>query len=162
MCCVSRIVWRTLQVLTLRNETESTTSSTSSLPVPESAPEAADEPTRASREAVKEEVVRQREIFERYLRVADANDTESHGDILVGEIERARTEMREAEDRMRMLIAYGRGFITPQPYPLKTLAAAAGMSISGTRSAYTDDETVAVAARIGRRPRHTRNVDATP
>lgn len=60
--------------------------------------------------------------------------------------------MREAEDRMRMLIAYGREFVTPQPYPLKALAAAAGMSISGTRGAYTFDETVAVAERIERRP----------
>lgn len=122
------------------------------LPIPESAPAGADEPTRASREAVREEVVRQREIFERFLRVSDAGGAEPHGDILVNEIDRARTEMREAEDRMRMLIAYGREFIAPQPYPLKMLAAAAGMSISGTRGAYTDDEVREVADRIGRRP----------
>ncbi|MFG1635878.1 hypothetical protein [Pseudonocardia alni] len=42
--------------------------------------------------------------------------------------------------------------MTPQPYPFKALAAAAGMSISGTRGAYTSDETVAVAERIGHRP----------
>ncbi|GAB3617787.1 hypothetical protein GCM10027416_23440 [Okibacterium endophyticum] len=120
------------------------------LPVPGSAPDDADEPARASKEAVRDEVIRQREVFERYLR--EAEGAGSHADVLVGEIDRARTEMREAEDRLRMLIAYGREFITPQPYPLKRLAEAAGMSISGTRSAYTSDEILAVAERIGREP----------
>lgn len=122
------------------------------LPVPPAAPPDADDPARAGQEAVREEVVRQREILQRYLRVADGGGEPPHVDVLLNEIDRARTEMREAEDRMRMLIAYGREFVTPRPYPLKTLAAAAGMSISGTRSAYTSDETVAVAERVGRRP----------
>lgn len=123
------------------------------LPLPEPATAEADEPARASREAVIAAVRTQRETFERYLRVADSTDGQPpHGDILLNELERARSEMREAEDRMRMLIAYAREFITPRPYPLKELAAAAGMSISGTRSAYTSDEVLAVAERIGRHP----------
>ncbi|WP_130797982.1 hypothetical protein [Streptomyces otsuchiensis] len=131
------------------------------LPLPASAPEDADEPARAAQEAVKAEISSQREVFERYLRVADGAGAEPpHGDVLLNEIDRARTEMREAEDRMRMLIAYGREFITPQPYPLKALAAAAGMSISGTRSAYTSDETVSVAERTGRRPAPSRTATA--
>lgn len=121
------------------------------LPMPDPAPHDADEPNRAAREAMRGEVARQREVFEHYLRTADAAD-EAHGGFLALEIDRARTEMRDAEERMRMLIAYGREFISPQPYPLKTLAEAAGMSISGTRSAYTVDEIAAVAARIGRQP----------
>ena len=41
---------------------------------------------------------------------------------------------------MRLLIAYGREFTQPRPYKLEALAAAAGMSISGTRTAYGEDE----------------------
>lgn len=130
------------------------------LPVPDPAPADADELTRAPLEAVREEVVRQREVFERYLRVADGDRSATRDDVLLTEIERARTEMREAEDRLRMLIAYGREFVAPQPYPLKTLAAAAGMSISGTRSAYTSDEVAAVAERTGRRPVRSTTLDA--
>jgi hypothetical protein len=99
---------------------------------------------------VREEIVRQRTVLQCCLRVADGGAEPPHGDVLLNEIDRARTEMREAE--ARMLIAYGREFVTPQPYPLKALAAAAGMSISGTRGAYTSDETVAVAELIGRQP----------
>lgn len=39
-----------------------------------------------------------------------------------------------------MLIAYGREYVRPRPYKLEALAAAAGMSISGTRTAYGEDE----------------------
>ena len=130
------------------------------LPVPAPAPADADELTRVPLEAVREEVVRQREVFERYLRVADGDRSPTRQDVLLAEIERARTEMREAEDRLRMLVAYGREFVAPQPYPLKTLAAAAGMSISGTRSAYTSDEVAAVAERTGRRPVRSATLDA--
>ncbi|WP_046529412.1 hypothetical protein [Cellulomonas sp. FA1] len=130
------------------------------LPVPARAPADADELTRAPLEAVREEVVRQREVFERYLRVADGDRSPARQDVLLAEIERARTEMREAEDRLRMLVAYGREFVAPQPYPLKTLAAAAGMSISGTRSAYTSDEVAAVAERTGRGPVRSTTLDA--
>ncbi|MBZ2199389.1 hypothetical protein [Occultella gossypii] len=84
------------------------------LPMPTLDPLESDGPTRAGQEAVTEEVARQRQIFERYLRVADGSEGEP--DILVTEVERARTEMREAEERMRLLIAYGREFISPQLY----------------------------------------------
>jgi hypothetical protein len=41
---------------------------------------------------------------------------------------------------MRLLIAYGRCFTHPRPYKLIDLANAAGMSISGIRTAYDTDE----------------------
>ncbi len=126
------------------------------LPIRAPIPEGTDEHVRAGLEAVAEELMKQRATFERYLRVAEGNDMQPHGDLLLNEVERARTEMLEAEERMRLLIAYGREFITPQPYPLKRLAAAAGMSISGTRGAYMGDEIASVAERIGRKP-STRN-----
>ena len=52
---------------------------------------------------------------------------------------------------MRLLIAYGRCFTHPRPYKLIDLANAAGMSISGIRTAYDTDE-IDQAAEILERP----------
>ena len=52
----------------------------------------------------------------------------------------ARARMLAAELEMRRLIAYAREFVRPRPYTLADLAEAAGMSISGIRTAYDDDE----------------------
>ena len=52
---------------------------------------------------------------------------------------------------MRLLIAYGRCFTHPRPYKLIDLANAAGMSISGIRTAYDTDE-IDQAAEILQRP----------
>jgi hypothetical protein len=38
---------------------------------------------------------------------------------------------------MRLLLAYAREIVTPRPYKLADLAQAAGLSISGIRTAYT-------------------------
>ncbi|WP_341955333.1 hypothetical protein [Microbacterium sp. LWH13-1.2] len=123
------------------------------LPLPDPAPDDWDERSRKAREAVREEVATKRGIYEHHLRTGDGADGDGLAeDFLISEIRLAGVDMRDAEERMRMLIAYGREFISPQPYPLKTIAEAAGMSISGTRSAYTVDEITAVAARIGRQP----------
>ena len=54
---------------------------------------------------------------------------------------------------MRLLIAYGREFTRPRPYRLEDLARAAGMSISGIRTAYDQDEIAEVARLTGTRPR---------
>ena len=53
---------------------------------------------------------------------------------------------------MRVLIAYGREFTRPRPYRLEDLARAAGMSISGVRTAYADDEVAEAARLTGVRP----------
>jgi AraC-like DNA-binding protein len=60
--------------------------------------------------------------------------------------------MLAAEARMRLLIAYGREFTRPRPYRLEDLARAAGMSISGIRTAYDEDEIAEVARLTGARP----------
>lgn len=89
--------------------------------------------------------------YEENLRQAwDANDD---FDPLLNEIAGARREMLDAERRMRELIAYGREFIEPRPYRLEDLARAAGMSISGVRTAYDDDEIDAVAQATGAKRR---------
>jgi hypothetical protein len=60
---------------------------------------------------------------------------------------------------MRLLIAYAREYIRPRPYRLEDLAVAAGMSISGVRTAYDDDEIEQVAELTGQRPRRATPAD---
>jgi hypothetical protein len=75
-------------------------------------------------------------------------------DPLLAEVAYARQMMLAAEKRLRLLIAYGREFVSPRPYRLEDLAKAAGMSISGTRTAYDADEVDAVAALTAAAPRN--------
>jgi hypothetical protein len=63
---------------------------------------------------------------------------------------RARRLRMEAD--MRLLIAYARRFTHPRPYKLIDLAEAAGMSISGVRIAYDDEELDQLAELLGREP----------
>lgn len=53
---------------------------------------------------------------------------------------------------MRLLVAYARRFTHPRPYKLIDLAEAAGMSISGVRIAYDNDELDRLAEMLGRAP----------
>ena len=67
-------------------------------------------------------------------------------DPLLAVVERARDRMLAAERDLRLLLAYAREFAEPRPYRLEDLARAAGMSISGIRTAYDDDEIGEVTA----------------
>ena len=58
----------------------------------------------------------------------------------------------QLEANMRLLMAYGRRFTSPRPYKLIDLARAAGLSISGVRIAFTDDEIYQAAEILGRPP----------
>jgi hypothetical protein len=62
-----------------------------------------------------------------------------------------RHQRLETEMTSRLLIAYGREFVRPRPYRLIDLADVAGMSISGIRTAYGDDEIDQVVKAIGRK-----------
>lgn len=79
---------------------------------------------------------------------------------LLAAIAAARRQKEEAEADIRRLVAYGREFVRPRPYRLADLAEAAGMSISGVRTAYAHGEVADVEQAISRAPREWRN--ATP
>ncbi|BCJ65649.1 hypothetical protein [Polymorphospora rubra] len=81
-------------------------------------------------------------------------------DPLIGALHSARRAKEQAEAQIRHLIAYGREFVQPRPYTLGDLAAAAGMSISGTRTAYGHHDVDAVATATGARPREWRTPEA--
>jgi hypothetical protein len=121
-------------------------------PMPSPLPDDADDNDKDGHWAWCDQIDGQRREFEGNLRLTEENADYSF-DPLLAEIRNARREMLDAEERMRMLVAYGREFIKPQPYQLKDLAGATGMSISGTRGAYTAEEIATVARRIGRQPR---------
>ncbi|WP_328438535.1 hypothetical protein OHA71_17865 [Streptomyces sp. NBC_00444] len=66
----------------------------------------------------------------------------------------ALREQRDQIDRhIRAHLAYAREFTAPRPYSLASLAEAAGLSISGVRTAYTPADCDAVAHALGRAPR---------
>jgi hypothetical protein len=58
-------------------------------------------------------------------------------DPLLAALEDARQRRCQADREIRLLLAYARECVTPRPYRLADLADAAGMSISGVRTAYT-------------------------
>jgi hypothetical protein len=91
-----------------------------------------------------------------YLRV---NAEEGGIDPLLGALSAARRAKELAEERIRQLVAYGREFIQPRPYTLADLAEAAGMSISGVRTAYGHPDVDAVADATGAKPRDWRAAD---
>jgi hypothetical protein len=103
----------------------------------------------------REEVVELRRQYVDELRLlADqAAEQDEEFDPLLVEVAECRAEMLAAERRMRLLLAYGREFVRPQPYQLKDLAKAAGLSISGVRISYDDDEIGEVIELTGDKPR---------
>ena len=67
----------------------------------------------------------------------------------------ARERKQRADHQIRLLLAYAREHMQPRPYRLADVAQAAGMSISGIRTAYSTADTEQ-AARLtgGSRGRH--------
>jgi hypothetical protein len=91
---------------------------------------------------------------ERYVEgLREQAEREEEFDPLLAELAWCRAQILEMERRIGLLLAYGREFVRPQPYQLKTLAAAAGLSISGVRIAYDEDEIGVVEQILGEKPR---------
>ena len=81
-------------------------------------------------------------------------------DPLLTSLARARDRMLAAERDLRLLIAYAREFAEPRPYRLDDLARAAGMSISGVRTAYDDEDIGHTAETLGRPPLQPATADS--
>ena len=62
------------------------------------------------------------------------------GDVLLAALADARQRKEQADRDMRLLLAYAREIAGPRPYRLADLAEAAGMSVSGVRTAYTTSD----------------------
>ena len=77
------------------------------------------------------------------------------GDALLEALRTVRQRKEQANRDMRLLLAYAREHVTPRPYRLADLAEAAGMSISGVRTAYSQaDIDLAAQAVTGDSQRH--------
>jgi hypothetical protein len=102
-----------------------------------------------SSEVPTEHIIQEREELAESLR-----NSWSYGDLdpLLSTLSGLRRQRLRLEAEMRMLIAYGRRFTRPRPYKLIDLANAAGMSISGVRTAYEAEEIDQVAEVLGRAP----------
>jgi hypothetical protein len=71
------------------------------------------------------------------------------GDPLLAALAEAAQRRQCADHDMRLLLAYAREHTRPRPYRLADLAEAAGMSVSGARTAYTKADTEEAARRTG-------------
>ena len=103
-----------------------------------------------------EQTLHEREVEAERLRMLAEHD---NADPLLVALGQYRHAKELAERRIRELLAYGREFVQPRPYTLGDLAAAAGMSISGVRTAYDHAEVAAVAAATGAKSREWRATD---
>jgi hypothetical protein len=79
-------------------------------------------------------------------------------DPLLAALADAVQRKQQAAKDLRLLLAYAREIVTPRPYRLADLAQAAGISISGVRTAYTDAD-IQQAARLASGC-HQRHVEA--
>jgi AraC-like DNA-binding protein len=73
----------------------------------------------------------------------------SAGDPLLTALAKAQQRKEQADRDIRLLLAYAREHVTPRPYRLADLADAAGMSISGVRTAYSQADIDRAVQAIG-------------
>ncbi|WP_327250060.1 hypothetical protein [Streptomyces sp. NBC_01320] len=91
------------------------------------------------------------------LRAEEAENLEAASDGLDTDplllaLQDARARKASADAEIRRLLAYGREFHGARPYRLESLAEASGMTISGIRTAYGNDEITEVAREVHREP----------
>jgi hypothetical protein len=74
------------------------------------------------------------------------------GDAVLAALADAHARRTHADEEIRQLLAYARRFVYPHPYTFGELAQAAGMSVSGVRTAYGAQDVDKVAAATGLDP----------
>lgn len=92
---------------------------------------------------------RQQHVADR-MRTGARRGRTGSDDPVLGTLAALYRQRLDAESNIRLLLAYAREFVEPRPYRLVDLAQAAGMSVSGVRTAYTTDEIHQVARAIDR------------
>jgi hypothetical protein len=73
-------------------------------------------------------------------------------DAVLAALADAHIRRMRAEEEIRLLLAYSRQFVYPHPYTFGELAQAAGMSVSGVRTAFSAQDVAKVAAATGLDP----------
>jgi hypothetical protein len=73
-------------------------------------------------------------------------------DAVLAALADAHARRMHAEEEIRLLLAYGRQFVYPHPYTFGELAQAAGMSVSGVRTAFSPQDVEKVATATGLQP----------
>jgi hypothetical protein len=104
-------------------------------------------------EEARAQVERERQETAEQLRLAW---DETGADPVLSTLAGLRRKQIEIEATIRVLLAYAREFAHPRPYTLVDLTDAAGMSFSGVRTAYHDEEVAEVTSRTGLRRRRPR------
>lgn len=97
-------------------------------------------------------VTRERDSLANDLRLAADELDRYDYDPLLSALREARRRRDNAELQIRRLLAYAREFHRPRTYRLTDLADASGLSISGVRTAYDDEEVADVADAIDALP----------
>ena len=72
-------------------------------------------------------------------------------DPVLAKLDELAAQKRDIQQQMRLILAYAREFVRPEPYRLRALAEAADMSISGARTAYTPEDVATISTRIFRK-----------
>ncbi|MBB5874318.1 hypothetical protein F4553_007752 [Allocatelliglobosispora scoriae] len=76
----------------------------------------------------------------------------SSSDPVLAALADAHARRMKAEEEIRLLLAYARRFVYPHPYTYGELAGAAGISVSGARTAYGPQDVEKVAEATGLQP----------
>jgi len=103
------------------------------------------------RAAAVDDAHRRRAAFSRGVGTAAPKDGPDRDPLLVA-LEELVEIKRAADERIRLLLAYGRVYVTPRPHTLETLGRAAGLTPSGASRAFGAKEVLAVGNLTGRRP----------
>ncbi|MGW0087260.1 hypothetical protein [Streptomyces sp. NPDC003393] len=110
-----------------------------------------DEPPSTARGAAVEEAWRPRMAFLKTWGAAQAEHGPDY-DPLLASLEDLVAIKKAADEQIRLLLAYGRVYVTPRPHTLETLGEAAGLTPSGVSRAFGAKEVLAVGDLTGRRP----------